>query len=119
MRYLLTILVLCLTLPAKADMRVPGSEAEISMGFVPVVQSAAPAVVNIYARRVVDVRSTFADAPFFQGLFRDSRTVLTEAQPGAGMYKRGSPSHARSTSYNAPQLGKRISQEKEKQRGLG
>ena len=52
-------------------MRVPGSQSEISMGFVPVVEAATPAVVNIYARRIVNVRSPFADDPFFQGLFRD------------------------------------------------
>ncbi|MEL7280883.1 MAG: trypsin-like peptidase domain-containing protein [Pseudomonadota bacterium] len=71
MRYLFALFLICVAVPAKADMRAPGSEVEISMGFVPVVEAAAPAVVNIYARRIVNVRSPFADDPFFQGLFRD------------------------------------------------
>ncbi|MEM6587177.1 MAG: trypsin-like peptidase domain-containing protein [Pseudomonadota bacterium] len=84
MRYLLTLLLLCLAIPAKADMRVPDSEAEISMGFVPVVQSAAPAVVNIYARRVVNVQSPFANDPFFQGLFRDFGTPRQRVENSLG-----------------------------------
>ncbi|MEL7253760.1 MAG: trypsin-like peptidase domain-containing protein [Pseudomonadota bacterium] len=84
MRYLLTLLLFCLAIPAKADMRVPGSEAEISMGFVPVVQSAAPAVVNIYARRVVNVQSPFANDPFFQGLFRDFGTPRQRVENSLG-----------------------------------
>ena len=62
MRFLLLLTLLCAATVAQAEirvseMRVPGSQAEISMGFVPVVEAAAPAVVNIYARRIVDVRS--------------------------------------------------------------
>ncbi|WP_299931626.1 trypsin-like peptidase domain-containing protein [uncultured Pelagimonas sp.] len=57
--------------PAWAETRVPQSNAEISLSFVPLVKEAAPAVVNIYARRVVQQRSPFADDPFFNNLFRD------------------------------------------------
>jgi len=52
----LVVLAICLTAPAWAETRVPGSQAEISMGFTPVVKHAAPTVVNIYARRIVNVR---------------------------------------------------------------
>ncbi len=61
-----------LAVPAGAEMRVPESRAEIGLGFVPVVEAAAPAVVNIYARRVVNDRSSpFRGDPFFEEFFRD------------------------------------------------
>ena len=42
------------------------------MGFVPVVKAVTPAVVNIYARRVIEGRtSPFADDPFFGQLFQN------------------------------------------------
>ena len=51
-------------------MKVPDSQAEISLGFVPVVRQAAPAVVSIYTRKVVERRaSPFAGDPFFERLF--------------------------------------------------
>ncbi|MFU1477398.1 trypsin-like peptidase domain-containing protein [Roseovarius sp. C7] len=77
MRYLLAALSIALLSPsgavqAQEQMQVPQSPAEISLGFVPVVKSAAPAVVNIYARRVVEARtSPFMDDPFFGRMFRD------------------------------------------------
>ena len=51
--------------------RVPASQAEISVSFAPLVKEAAPAVVNIYARRVVQSRSPFQSDPLFGNLFRD------------------------------------------------
>ncbi len=66
------VLSVTLAVPAGAEMRVPESQGEISMGFVPVVKEAAPAVVNIYARRVVNTRSSpFRGDPFFEEFFRD------------------------------------------------
>ncbi|MBY6002429.1 trypsin-like peptidase domain-containing protein [Salipiger bermudensis] len=66
----LSILVL-VPLPALAESRVPQSQAEISLSFVPLVKQATPAVVNIYARRTVETRSPFAGDPLFGNLFRD------------------------------------------------
>ena len=72
-------------LPLAAQMRVPASQAEIQMGFAPLVKEAAPAVVNIYAKRVVAVRdSPFAGDPFFEGLFRDFGTVRPQVQNSLG-----------------------------------
>ena len=66
------VLSVTLAVPAGAEMRVPESQGEISMGFVPVVKEATPAVVNIYARRVVNTRSSpFRGDPFFEEFFRD------------------------------------------------
>lgn len=68
-------LALCLSLCAPmlwAEARVPQEAAEITLSFAPVVRESAPAVVNIYASRVVaERRSPFADDPFFREFFRD------------------------------------------------
>src|SRR6056297_3725625 len=84
LRALLAIII-CVTTPAWAETRVPGSQAEISMGFTPVVKRAAPAVVNIYARRIVNTRSSpFAGDPFFQNLFRDFGVPRQRVQNSLG-----------------------------------
>lgn len=52
--------------------RVPASRAEIQFSFAPLVQRAAPAVVNVYTRRVERVqRSPLMDDPFFRRFFGD------------------------------------------------
>ncbi len=58
---------------AQAEERVPASRAEMSLSFAPLVREAAPAVVNIYARRVTQAvrRSPFMDDPFFRRFFED------------------------------------------------
>ncbi len=50
---------------------VPGSRAEIAYSFAPIVKQAAPAVVNVYTRRVVQSQATspFFNDPFFQQFF--------------------------------------------------
>ena len=69
--FLLGALLWPMTVPAQG-MKVPGSQAEISLGFVPVVRDTAPAVVSIYTRKVVQRRvSPFAGDPFFERLFGD------------------------------------------------
>lgn len=51
---------------------VPSSRAEMTLSFSPVVKQAAPAVVNIYTKKVVQRRaSPFAGDPFFERFFRD------------------------------------------------
>lgn len=63
-------LLLALAVPAPAQTQVPGTRTEIALSFAPVVRVAAPAVVSIYARRVVAERvSPFADDPFFSQFF--------------------------------------------------
>jgi serine protease Do len=53
--------------PAK---RVPASQAEAELSFAPLVKRAAPAVVNIYTKRVVRTRrSPFFNDPFFRQFF--------------------------------------------------
>jgi Do/DeqQ family serine protease len=50
---------------------VPSSRADLTYSFAPVVKKAAPAVVNIYTRRVVQSRaiSPLFNDPFFQQFF--------------------------------------------------
>ncbi|MFK7875093.1 MAG: trypsin-like peptidase domain-containing protein [Paracoccaceae bacterium] len=70
MRFLL-ILLLCLPISALAQTRVPLSNAEIGLSFAPIVSQAAPAVVNIYAKRVSERRRTpFMSDPFFDQFFQ-------------------------------------------------
>jgi serine protease Do len=54
-----------------ADKAVPTSAAEMSLSFAPLVKKAAPAVVNIYARKIVQTRqfSPLFDDPFFRRFF--------------------------------------------------
>src|SRR5229473_245032 len=54
---------------AAQDRRVPGSAAEVTLSYAPVVQRVAPAVVNVYAAKVVANRNPFADDPFFRRFF--------------------------------------------------
>jgi Do/DeqQ family serine protease len=66
---------LCMALTGLAgaqSMRVPGSEGEIKLTFAPIVKRTAPAVVNVYTRRVVQQRvpNLFND-PFFRRFFGD------------------------------------------------
>jgi Do/DeqQ family serine protease len=57
---------------------VPNSQIEIQLGFAPLVKQAAPAVVNIYAKQIVEARQNiFQNDPFFQGFFKD----FAEARP--------------------------------------
>jgi Do/DeqQ family serine protease len=61
---------LALPLAAPAETQIPGNEGEITLSFAPVVRKASPAVVNIYARKVVAARvSPFANDPFFSQFF--------------------------------------------------
>jgi len=93
-RTILTLLVLAaLMLPAllqpaaKAQsMKVSASQAEINLGFVSVVKQAAPAVVNIYTRKMVERRaSPFAGDPFFERFFGD---LFGDNFPGGQTRKR-------------------------------
>ncbi len=68
---LLPLILALVATPLVADTRVPASQAEISLSFAPLVKEAAPAVVNIYAKRVTQTqpRSPFMNDPFFEQFF--------------------------------------------------
>ena len=70
--------------PVRAE-TVPNTFAEVHLSFAPVVREAAPAVVNIYAQRIVAQRSSpFADDPFFGDLFRNFGQVTPRVQNALG-----------------------------------
>lgn len=83
-------LALSLALPAlpmtvQAQSTVPSSQAQISLSFAPLVREAAPAVVNIYAKRVVQTRaSPFASDPFFRDFFGDFGASRPQVQNSLG-----------------------------------
>ncbi len=77
-------LFLLASIPLRAEM-VPQSVEQVQLSFAPVVRSAAPAVVNIYAQRVVAQRvSPFSDDPFFGDLFRNFGQVTPRVQNSLG-----------------------------------
>jgi Do/DeqQ family serine protease len=51
------------------DARVPSSPGEIKLSFAPVVKRVTPAVVNVYAARVVQDRVPLFDDPIFRRFF--------------------------------------------------
>jgi Do/DeqQ family serine protease len=65
---------------------VPQSRAEIALGFAPLVKQAAPAVVNIFAKRIVQVqaRSPFMNDPFFQDFFQGFGQPREQVQNSLG-----------------------------------
>jgi Do/DeqQ family serine protease len=67
----LVALALALAASPLAAQTVPSSREQISLTFAPLVKRVAPAVVNIYARQVVQARevSPLFNDPFFQQFF--------------------------------------------------
>ncbi len=62
----------------RADDAVPRSAAQVKLSFAPVVRKVAPAVVNIYTRRVVRTVSPLFDDPFFRHFFGDQMGLQRE-----------------------------------------
>src|SRR6202162_3400268 len=58
------------TMPALAqDRRVPASAAELRLSYAPIVQHVQPAVVNVYAAKVVQDHNPLLDDPIFRRFF--------------------------------------------------
>ena len=56
--------------PAPAqDRRVPASPAELTLSYAPIVQRVQPAVVNVYAAKVVRDHNPLLDDPIFRRFF--------------------------------------------------
>src|SRR3954447_134645 len=51
------------------DRRVPASAAEVRLSYAPIVQRVQPAVVNVYAAKVVRDRNPLLDDPMFRRFF--------------------------------------------------
>lgn len=56
------------------DRRLPDNQLEVKLSYSPLVKRAAPAVVNIYTRKIVQSqRSSLFNDPFFRQFFGDRR----------------------------------------------
>jgi Do/DeqQ family serine protease len=54
---------------AAQDRRVPSSPAELRLSYAPIVQRVQPAVVNVYAAKMVQNHNPFMDDPIFRRFF--------------------------------------------------
>jgi Do/DeqQ family serine protease len=54
---------------AAQDRRVPASQAELRLSYAPIVNRVAPAVVNVYAAKVIQNRNPLLDDPIFRRFF--------------------------------------------------
>ena len=82
---ILILTFFCISSVAFAKDTVPESEIEIKLSFVPLVKQAAPAVVNIYAKRIIEERrSPFSRDPFFRDFFRNFGQLQPRVQNSLG-----------------------------------
>jgi serine protease Do len=74
---MLAPLVAALPAAAEGPRQVPADKAQIQLSFAPIVHKVAPAVVNIYTKRVVETRplSPLFNDPFFRRFFGDEFQV--------------------------------------------
>src|SRR3979490_1970371 len=69
-RIFTALFVLLAAMPALAqDRRVPASAAELRLSYAPIVQHVQPAVVNVYAAKVVQDHNPLLDDPIFRRFF--------------------------------------------------
>jgi len=69
-RFCTALLVLLAAAPAMAqDRRVPASAAELRLSYAPIVQRVQPAVVNVYAAKLVQDHNPLLDDPIFRRFF--------------------------------------------------
>jgi Do/DeqQ family serine protease len=65
--------------------QVPASPAELQLSFAPIVKRVAPAVVNVYAARVVENNNPFLADPFFRQFFGVVPRQQVERSLGSGV----------------------------------
>jgi Do/DeqQ family serine protease len=69
-RFFTALLVLLAASPAMSqDRRVPASAVELRLSYAPIVQRVQPAVVTVYAAKVVQDRNPLFDDPIFRRFF--------------------------------------------------
>jgi Do/DeqQ family serine protease len=82
---LISALCFCLLPLGSVAQTVPSSRMEMGLSFVPLVREAAPAVVNIYAKRIVTgTESPFAGDPFFGQFFEGLGKPTARVQNSLG-----------------------------------
>ncbi len=81
-----TLLLSALISAAPAqERRVPGSLNEIRLSYAPVVQRAAPTVVNVYAAKTVAAQNPFGDDPIFRRFFGAPGGEQVQRSLGSGV----------------------------------
>ena len=81
-----TLLLSSLLSPAPAqERRVPGSLNEIRLSYAPIVQRAAPTVVNVYAAKTVATQNPFGDDPIFRRFFGAPGGEKVQRSLGSGV----------------------------------
>lgn len=65
----LLIAAVCSQSAPAQERQVPSSMGQLALSFAPVVKRVAPAVVNVYAARVVENQNPFMADPFFRQFF--------------------------------------------------
>jgi len=70
---------------AGQERRVPSGAAEVQLSFAPVVRRVAPAVVNVYAARVVENHNPFMNDPFFRQFFGAVPREQVQRSLGSGV----------------------------------
>ena len=70
---------------AQVERVAPDSATQVQLSFAPIVREAAPAVVNVYSRRVISQRSPFAGDPFFERFFGPQVREREENSLGSGV----------------------------------
>jgi Do/DeqQ family serine protease len=69
-RIFTALLILLTAAPAMSqDRRVPASAAELRLSYAPIVQRVQPAVVNVYAAKMVQDHNPLLDDPIFRRFF--------------------------------------------------
>ncbi|KIZ32709.1 MULTISPECIES: DegQ family serine endoprotease [Rhodopseudomonas] len=64
------LLSLAISVPALAqERRVPASQAELRLSYAPIVQRVQPAVVNVYAAKIIQNRNPLLEDPIFRRFF--------------------------------------------------
>ena len=63
----------------------PSSAADVELSFAPVVKRVAPAVVNVYAARVIENRSPFMNDPLFRQFFGAVPREQVQRSLGSGV----------------------------------
>jgi Do/DeqQ family serine protease len=81
---LISLLSLAVSAAAQ-ERRVPGSLNDIRLSYAPVVQRAAPAVVNVYAAKTVANQNPFLDDPVFRRFFGAPGGEQVQRSLGSGV----------------------------------
>jgi Do/DeqQ family serine protease len=67
------------------ERQVPNSVRQLELSFAPIVKRVAPAVVNVYAARVVENNNPFLTDPFFRQFFGTVPREQVERSLGSGV----------------------------------